>query len=226
MANNIHPTAVIGDQVILGNGNYIGPYSVIYGPTTMGDNNWIGPHVVIGTPGQDTRNRHYDSSESRIVIGNNNIIREFTAIQKPCYRGVTSVGNNVFLMQSVHIPHDAILEDDVVVTPMVVLAGITRIMQGANLGIGCAIHQYCVVGPYSIVGMGASLTKSLKPFSKFVPGKPLAVNSYAVDRYGFSDVRDEIENYLVNGISPTSGRLLEIVKRFESATSVSDRMVL
>ena len=159
-------------------------------------------------------------------IGNNNIIREFTAIQKPCYRGVTSVGNNVFLMQSVHIPHDAILEDDVVVTPMVVLAGITRIMQGANLGIGCAIHQYCVVGPYSIVGMGASLTKSLKPFSKFVPGKPLAVNSYAVDRYGFSDVRDEIENYLVNGISPTSGRLLEIVKRFESATSVSDRMVL
>ena len=80
MANNIHPTAIIGPEVVLGDGNDIGPYTVIYGPTDIGNGNLIGPHVTIGTPGQDTRNPRYDSSQCRIRIGNDNIIREHYTI--------------------------------------------------------------------------------------------------------------------------------------------------
>lgn len=225
MANKIHSTAIIDNNVDLGDGNEIGPYSVIYGPVQIGNDNFIGPHVTIGTPGQDTRNPRYDSSSCKIEIGDRNIIREYTAIQKPCYRDITRVGNDVFLMQSVHVPHDAIIEDGVVITPMVVLAGIAMVLKGANLGIGCCVHQYTVVGQYSIVGMGAALTKNLKPFSKYVPGRPISVNYYALDKFGFGLYKDEIENYVLYDRKPESEAVKEVVEYFDRMAAASGRKV-
>lgn len=225
MSNIIHPTAIIHGEVEIGEGNEIGPYSVLYGPLKIGSGNWIGPHVTIGTPGQDTRNPRYDSSQSCIEIGSENIIREYTAIQKPCYRDITKIGNRVFLMQSVHVPHDAIIQDDVVITPMVVMGGIVRVLAGANLAVGCSVHQYSIIGHYSIVAMGAALTKNLRPFSKYVPGREISVNEYAVKKYGFSDVSDQISAYLLEGARPTDMRLLKIVNEFETLSAESGRYV-
>jgi len=225
MSNFIHPTAIIHGEVEFGEGNEIGPYSVLYGPLKIGNGNWIGPHVTIGTPGQDTRNPRYDSSQSRIEIGNENIIREYTAIQKPCYKDITRIGNRVFLMQSVHVPHDAIIQDDVVITPMVVMGGIVRVLSGANLAVGCSVHQYSIIGHYSIVAMGAALTKNLRPFSKYVPGREISVNEYAVKKYGFSDVSDQISAYIFDGARPTDVRLLEIVNEFDTLSAESGRYV-
>lgn len=225
MSNVIHPTAIIEGNVVIGEGNEIGPYSVIYGPLTIGNRNWIGPHVTIGTPGQDTRNPRYDSSDSRIEIGSDNIIREYTAIQKPCYRDVTRIGNRVFIMQSVHVPHDAVINDDVVITPMVVMGGIVNILQGANLAVGCSVHQYSVVGHYSIVSMGSSLTKNVRPFLKYVPRKSPAVNDYAIKKYGFEIVREEIVAYLMDAIQPKDARLVKIVNEFEKLSAQSGRDV-
>lgn len=225
MSNSIHPTAIIQDNVELGDNNEIGPYSVLYGPLNLGNGNWIGPHVTIGTPGQDTRNPRYDSSQSRIEIGNDNIIREYTAIQKPCYQDITRIGNHVFLMQSVHVPHDAIIDDDVVITPMVVMGGIVRILKGATLAVGCSVHQYSVVGHYSIIAMGAALTKNVRPFSKYVPGKGTSVNDYAVKKYGFSDVHDQITAYLLENIRPVDERLLKIINEFDHLSTKSGRKV-
>lgn len=215
MQNNIHSTCIIEGDVKLGIGNVILPYTIIIGPVEIGDNNIIGPNVVIGSPGQDTKNPYYDSSNAKISIGSNNIIREFTAIQKPCYKNITKIGNNVFLMQSVHIPHDAIIHDKVVITPMVVLAGITNIMEGANLGMGCAVNQYCVVGAYSIVGTKAPLMKNLKPFSRYVPNKGLTVNKYAIDKFGFQDYEQEITNYVLLNQPPVSNKIKTIIDQFE-----------
>jgi UDP-N-acetylglucosamine acyltransferase len=223
--NLIHPTAIISGDVKLGDGNEIGPYCVLYGPLVIGDGNLIGPHVTIGTPGQDTRNPRYDSSQSRIEIGNDNIIREYTAIQKPCYRDVTRIGNRVYIMQSVHVPHDAIIHDDVVLTPMVVMGGIVNILQGATLAVGCSVHQYSVVGHYSIVAMGAALAKNVRPFSKYVPRNAVSVNDYAVKKFGFEDVRDQIAAYLFDKVSPTDARLVKIVEEFEQLSLESRRAV-
>lgn len=221
--NEIHPTAIIGENVNLGTGNKILPYTVIYGPTDIGNDNIIGPNVVIGTPGQDTRNRYYDSSEKKIIIGDRNIIREFTAIQKPCYEDLTYLGNDVFLMQSVHIPHDAIIEDKVVITPMCVLAGITKILEGANLGMGASVNQYTVVGQYSIVATGAAVMKNVKPFSRYIPNKPISVNQYAIDKYGFSDYSEEIAEYVLNDIYPKNQKVIAIIDRFNQFHQASKR---
>jgi UDP-N-acetylglucosamine acyltransferase len=223
--NIIHPTAIIDDRVVLGNNNVIGPYTIITGPTFIGNNNVIGPNVVIGGPGQDTRNPRYDSSECLIEIGSNNIIREFTAIQKPCYKDITKVGNNVYLMQSVHIPHDAIIEDDVVITPMCVLAGLTNILSGANIGMGASIHQYSVVGQYSLIAMGSSLTKNIRPFTIFVQGKLPRPNLYAIEKFKFSDYTDEIVEYVKEGKSPTSDIIIDIVEKFEKLHIESKRSI-
>lgn len=212
--NEIHPTAVIGDNVTLGKNNKILPYTIIFGPTQIGDNNTIGPNVVIGTPGQDTRNPRYDSTESPIFIGDNNIIREFTAIQKPCYEKETRIGDNVFFMQSVHIPHDAFIDNDVVVTPMCVLGGITKLLEGANIGMGAKVHQYSVVGQYSIVATGAVVMKNVKPFSRYIPNKPISVNHYAIKKYGYELYEEEISKYVLENIRPTSEKVGSLIEKY------------
>jgi len=212
--NKIHPTAILEGEISLGTDNEIGAYSVLRGPLVIGNNNLIGPHVVIGMPGQDTRNPRYDSSSCPIEIGDDNIIREFTGIQKPCYEDVTRIGSRVFVMQSVHVPHDAILEDEVVLTPMVVLGGITRILRGANLGMGCTVNQRSVIGQFSIVATGAAAMKNVRPFSRYIPNKPVSVNAYAIKKFGFEEQAEEISEYVLRGTRPTSPRILEIVEHY------------
>lgn len=213
--NEIHPSVIMEGDIKLGEGNKILPNCIIYGPVEIGDDNIIGPNVVIGTPGQDTRNRYYDCSDKKIKIGNRNIIREFTAIQKPCYEGVTYIGDDVFLMQSVHIPHDAHLYDKVVITPMTVLAGIAKILEGANLALGCKVNQRAVVGQYSIAAAGSVVMKNIKPFSRYIPNKPISVNQYAIDKYGFGEYQEEITEYVLNDKRPKSQKILEIIETFE-----------
>jgi UDP-N-acetylglucosamine acyltransferase len=221
--NQIHPTAIIEPNVIIGENNIIHPYTVISGPTEIGNDNIIGPNVVIGMPGQDTRNPRYDSSNCKIIIGNRNIIREFTAIQKPCYESITSLGHDIYLMQGVHIPHDAQISDKVVITPMCVLAGITKVLEGANLGMGCTVNQYSVIGQYSIVATGAVVMKNIKPFSRYIPKKPISVNEYAIKKYGFEEYVDEIYAYVINDAEPKSETIIKIVENFNNLHVLSNR---
>ena len=213
--NNIHPTAIIDERVKLGKNNVIHPYTVIYGPTEIGDNNIIGPHVVIGTPGEDTKNPRHDSTNCPIFIGNNNIIREFTVIQKPCYEKETRLKDDIFLMHGVHIPHDAFLDDKVVITPLCVVGGIVKLLEGANLGMGCTIHQYSVIGQYSIVATGSAVLKNVKPFSRYIPGKPISVNSYAIKKYGYEEYTDEITNYVLKNEKPKSDKIGAIIEKYD-----------
>lgn len=126
-------------------------------------------------------------------------------------------------MQSVHIPHDAQLYDKVVVTPMCVLAGRSRILEGANLGLGATINQYCVIGQYSIVAMGAAVMKNVKPFSRYIPNKPISVNIYAVQKFGFEEFKDEIEAYVMEDAIPTSLPIKNITDFFLNKHTLSKR---
>ncbi|MGH3468883.1 MAG: UDP-N-acetylglucosamine acyltransferase, partial [Thermocrispum sp.] len=93
MANRIHPTAVIGDGVQLGDGNDIGPFAVVVGPVVIGSGNWIGPHCVIGTPASDRGAPHpaaWDGAPSGdpeqdgfgVRIGDRNVIREYCSVHQ------------------------------------------------------------------------------------------------------------------------------------------------
>ncbi len=221
--NRIHPSVIIEGDVRLGSGNVLLPYSILQGPLEIGDNNVIGPYTVIGSPGQDTRDPYYDCSSKRIVIGSGNIIREHVAVQKPCYEELTVIGDHTHLMHGAHIPHDAWIEDHAVLTPGVAMGGLARVLAGANLGLGCTIHQRSVIGQYSLVAMGAAVTKNIRPFSLYVPDKPLRVNAYAVAKFGFGTHADEIRRYVQDRVPPVAPSIAAIVAHYERLHLASER---
>lgn len=215
MNNKIHHTAIIGPEVELGNNNIIGPYTIIQGRVTIGDSNVIGPHVIIGCPPTDTKHIDLNFDNSMVIIGNNNIIREFSLIEQPCYEEYTIIRNNVFIMQGVHISHDVHINDKAVITNTSVLAGIVKVLEGANIAMACSINQYTIIGQYSIVATNAACMKNVRPFSRYIPNKPTSVNVYAIKKYGFEEYEDEIAAYVLNNEPVKSPALVEIVNEFD-----------
>lgn len=213
--NNIHPTAIIGKNVEMGYGNVILPYTIIEGNVRIGNNNVIGPHVIAGCPATDTKHVDYGYENPCVYIGDNNEIREFSLIEQPCYEEHTIIGNNVFIMQGVHISHDVWVQDKAVITNTSVLAGIVKVMEGANIAMACTINQYTVIGQYSIVATNSACMKNVRPFSRYIPGKPLSVNKYALEKYGLMEYYDEIEDYVLRNIRPHSEKISGIVEEFD-----------
>lgn len=213
--NKIHPTAIIGEDVIMGENNEIGPYTIIKGPIEIGNNNIIGSHTVLGCDPTDTKNVNYGYDCPIVKIGDGNILREFSVIEQPCYEEQTIIGNNVYIMQGVHISHDCHIKDNAVITNASVLAGIAKILEGANIAMGCTINQYTVIGHYSIVAANSACMKNVKPFSRYIPGKPNSVNYYAIKKYKLDVFTEEIEQYVLNNIRPYSRKILHMIEEFE-----------
>ena len=120
----------------------------------IGTGNIIGPYVIIGNKAQWKNKR----KSGKIVIGNKNIINEFTNIHLPTtLKKLTFIGNNNYIMNSSTIDHDCFIEDHVTISSNVVLGGNVHLMKYSNLGIRTIIHQDQVIGSYTMIGMGLSL---------------------------------------------------------------------
>lgn len=188
--NIIHPTAIVGPHVKLGEGNYIGPYCVFTGRVEIGDHNRFFAQVAVGFPPQ---HRSYtgslDGAEQAgvITIGSGNVFREFVSIHQP-YAHRTVIGSDCYLMTQAHVPHDATLEDGVTMANNVQIGGHSVLMKGCNLGLSAVLHQFTVVGSYVMLGMGSVVTKDLLPCGKYSgPGpKRVGANVIGLERMGFS----------------------------------------
>lgn len=165
--NFISPSASVHPSVRIGTGNSIGPFCYIGPNVTIGDNNIFVSHVCIGTPAE-FRGK---CGANGVRIGDGNVFSEFTSVHLPV-DSKTVVGSNVYLMTTSHIAHDCTVEDDVTICNGTQMAGHVTIMRGANIGLGCMIHQYQVIGSYSMLGMGSVVTRG----SRIVPGRKYAGN--------------------------------------------------
>lgn len=190
MSNRIHPTAVIGDGVELGEDNVIGPYSVIFGPARIGDRNLIGPHAAIGGPAEYRGGAHPggwfgEPEGAGVEIGNANVIREFVTINQG-HEVPTQLGDDCYVMACGHVAHDCVLESGVTVGSAVHIAGHCHIWTWANLGIGTMLHQRVVVGPGAMVGMSSAIRKEVGAFTITVGNPPRAtgVNTVGLSRRG------------------------------------------
>ena len=223
---NIHPTAIIGENVRIGAGTTIGAYTIIHGPTNIGSNNNIGSHVVIGSPPED-RHPKQPLAEAWIEIGDENTIREFTAIQKPSLTPLTSIGHRCYIMRNGHIPHDARIGNGVTMSPFVALGGSTKVQDNATLGIGACTHQFSVIGGHSMVAMNATVVKNIPPFTTFIPSKPLGINKVGLKRAGMVNVTVDLIEWLEHG-QLVKGSLLEstrgmMLREWEQLHEVSGR---
>ena len=175
--NKIHDTAVINwDRVDIGTGNEIGPY------------------VCIGTDAQ----HRTEPSDGKIVIGDNNIIREYSTIHLPTrFSKITAIGSNCYLMALSHIAHDCVVENDVIFSNNATLGGHVHIMQNSQVGFSVTIHQHQVIGSYCMIGMGTVIPRNKKiiPGSKWVgnPARIMGKNAVGLERAGITEAMLETE---------------------------------
>ncbi len=180
--NIIHPTAIIGPNVILGDNNYIGPYCYISGNTIIGNNNRFEAYCSVGLNPETV---NYFDVEGKTIIGDNNIIRDYCSIHAGSIN-TTIIGNNILILHNSHIAHDCIVDNKCIITGNVILGGFCHIMEGVNLGMGTIIHQRSKIGAYSMIGMGAIVTSKtkIKPGGVYFgnPAKFIKPNTFGLEK--------------------------------------------
>jgi UDP-N-acetylglucosamine acyltransferase len=159
----IGPYSVIGDNVKIGKDTNISSHVVIEGQTVIGERNLINAFVSIGSPPQDVG---YRGEDTRVVIGNDNIIREYCTINRATTKQdwVTIIGNNNYLMISSHVGHDCILGNHVIMANAATLGGHTAVGDHATLGGLSATHQFVRIGAYAFIGGLTGIPQDIPPY--------------------------------------------------------------
>ena len=155
--------AIIDEKVVIGDNCIIEPYAVITGNTTIGDNNHIFSHAVVGSIPQDLK---YHGEDSRLIIGNNNKIREFTLINIGTENGggVTKIGDNNLLMGYVHIAHDVIIGNNCILANAATLAGHVVLEDNVVIGGMTPIHQFVKIGEYAMIAGASAVSQDIPPY--------------------------------------------------------------
>ncbi len=185
---SIGPYSVIGENVSIGSGTVIGSHVVITGPTTIGPNNKIFHFSSIGEDPQDKK--FNEDQNSYLEIGANNTIREYVSINRGTSDGggKTIIGSNNWIMAYVHIAHDCIVGDNVIMANMATLGGHVELGNWAFLGGGVLVHQFCKVGEHALIAAGFRAVQDVPPFI-WASGEPIkysGINSVGLKRRGFS----------------------------------------
>ena len=179
--------AVIGPQVEIGEGSRIGPHVVIEGRTRIGRNNRIWQFASIGAAPQDKK---YGGEDTAVEIGDGNTIREYVTINRgtAADAGVTRVGDDNWIMASVHFAHDCQIGSHTIFANMCGLAGHVKIEDYVILGGATLVHQFVRVGAHSFTGMGTYLDRDLPPFVRAAGNmaQPYGINTVGLRRRGFA----------------------------------------
>jgi UDP-N-acetylglucosamine acyltransferase len=181
--------AVIGPQVKIGRHCKIGASSVVDGNTAIGDGTEVFPFASIGLPPQDLK---YKGEDTKLVIGERNIFREFVTIHRGTAGGggITTIGNRNLFMNYVHVAHDCHVGSETIFGPHATLGGHVSVADYVNVSAGSAVHQFCRVGPYAFIGGYSVITKDALPYGRTVGSRPARVfglNLIGLRRRGFSD---------------------------------------
>nr|WDB00010.1 acyl-UDP-N-acetylglucosamine o-acyltransferase [Cyanidium sp. THAL103] len=168
----IGPYSIIGPNVFIGSFTKIGSYVIINENSFIGQNNQIFSGCSIGSFSQDLK---YDSRDKLLgitYIGNNNLIREYTTINRPStYSNITYIGNNNLIMSYVHIAHDCKLKNNIILANAVSIAGHVTVESFVVIGGMSGIHQFVKLGKLSMIAAMTKIIKDVPPFV-IVDGNP------------------------------------------------------
>jgi UDP-N-acetylglucosamine acyltransferase len=184
----VGPFSIIGDNVTIGKGTTVASHVVIEGWTTIGERCRIFQFASIGAVPQDIKFR---GEKSEVVIGNDNVIREFVTINRATGRGSgkTIIGNHNLLMAYSHVAHDCQIGNYVALANAATLAGHIEIEDHAIIGGLVGIHQFTRIGAYSIIGGASGVPKDIPPYTMAVGQRArlYGLNLVGLKRHGFSD---------------------------------------
>ena len=160
---NIGPFCNIGPNVELSEGVELISNVHIEGNTIIGKNTKIFPFASIGTQPQDLK---FNNEENSLLIGEQNIIREYVTINPGTEGGgsKTIIGNNCLFMISSHIAHDCIIGDNVIIANNVPLGGHVTIEDSVVIGGNSAVQQFTRIGRLAMIGGMTGVIKDVTPF--------------------------------------------------------------
>lgn len=205
LPTQIHPTAIVGDGAQFGAGVQVGPYAIIGGNVELGDGVIVHPHAIIdghttlgdgvevfpgaavGLPPQDKK---YDGSPTKLIVGARTVLREYCTLQPGTVGtgcGETRVGADGLIMAYVHIAHDCVVGDNVILANATQIAGHVTIEDYAILGGVTTVHQFCRIGAHAITGAATRVVQDVPPFmtADGHPAKLFGLNKVGLDRRGF-----------------------------------------
>ena len=195
----IGPYAVIGDGVVLGARTRVGASATIQGPATFGTDNRIYAHAALGADPQDLK---YRGEPTRLVIGSRNTFREFMTVHRGTAGGIgeTVIGDDNYFMNFTHIAHDNRIGSRVVMSNGAVLAGHVEVDDCAILSAYAGAHQFIRIGKYAFVGAYSPLRKDVLPYCRTDGAegevKTYGLNMVGLKRHAFSDevtgVQDDV----------------------------------
>ncbi len=202
---SIHPTAFIDSSAEIHSEAVIGPYCSI-GPevkigattvldshvyvakwTTVGENCHFYSFCSVGTDPQDIK---YHGEKTTLVIGRDNIFREFATINRgtPGGGAITRIGDNNFFLAYSHVAHDAQMGSGILMANAATLAGHVSVGDHSTVGAFSAVHQFCRVGPHAFIGGFSVVTRDALPYVKTVgarnEAKIYGINTLGLQRKG------------------------------------------
>ncbi len=211
MSTKIHPTAVVDasieldDNVEIGPGCVIGPnvrlgegtrliaHVFIESHTELGKSNTVFPFAGLGGTPQDLS---YKGEPTRLIIGDNNVIREHATLHRGTARGraVTTIGNDCLIMGNCHVAHDCIVGNNVIMAQTATIGGHVVVGDFAFLGGLSGVHQHGRVGRHAFVGASALMTTDLIPFGSAIGNHAHlgGLNVVGLKRRGFT--REQIHD--------------------------------
>jgi UDP-N-acetylglucosamine acyltransferase len=183
----IGPFCVVGPHVKIGRGTRLENSVTLMGHVSIGRDNHIYPGAVIGGEPQDVS---YRGSDTRVIIGDHNIIREGVTINRGTEKedGITSLGNHNFLMACCHIAHDCRLGNHIIICNGTLLGGHVQIQDHASLSGGVGVHHFATIGAFAFVSGHSRVLHDVPPFMLVDghPSRPRCINVVALKRNNFS----------------------------------------
>lgn len=172
---NIGPYCIVGDYVALKKDVTLVSHVHIGKNTEIDEGTKVYPFATIGVAPQDLK---FANEETRVIIGKNNIIREYSTIHLATKESTTlstTIGDNCLFMVASHIAHDCKIGNNVIMANQATLGGHANIEDNVVIGGLCAVHQFCRIGKLSFIGGGSIVTEDIVPYAMYSGNRKEAV---------------------------------------------------
>lgn len=235
---SVGPFSIIGPNVEIGEGTVIHSHATISGHTKIGNNNQIFSYCSIGAPPQDLT---YKGEPTEVIIGNNNVIREYVSIHRGTIKdkAVTKIGDHNLLMALVHLGHDVQMGNNCIVANSTNFAGHVTVGDKVIIGGGTNVSQFVSLGRGSYIGGASGIDRDIPIFCTAYGNrvKLKGINIIGMRRQGYekSVITEVVDFYRTMEASALSPRAFvnheefmgdykdnEVIKEMVEAIKVSE----
>ncbi|QIK38832.1 acyl-ACP--UDP-N-acetylglucosamine O-acyltransferase [Caldichromatium japonicum] len=186
----IGPYTLIESNAFIGEGCWIGSCVRIYGHTRLGAHNRIDHGATLGAAPQDLG---FGPERAKpLIIGDHNHFRESVNISCGLKsEGGTRIGNHNYWMAFSHAGHDCVVGDHNVFANGATLAGHVEVGDHCFLSGQVAVHQFCRIGSYVMIGGVTGVTQDVPPYLLAAGNRArlIGLNVVGLRRKGFTQAQ-------------------------------------